>query len=173
MLDQTAVRVARLRGRLAAESPGARGLERLARNPSCDRLRALTLAGITPATAAAEVYGDPAPEGQSPFALGAGNRFEQNLFEDGAARLIALYREAGRLGPEEGTVVMLDQVIPGKTPAVMARRRALTLDLFRRKLAGDPTAPHVIVKARLAVPLLGVENAVEPDVLVASAADRF
>ena len=173
MLDQTAVRVARLRGRLAAESPGARGLERLARNPSCERLRALTLAGITPATAAAEVYGDAAPEGQSPFALGAGNRFEQQIFDDGAARLLALYREAGRLSPDEGTVVQLDQLAPGKTPAVMARRRALTLDFFRQKLAGDPAAPHLIVKGRLAVPLLGVENAVEPDVLVASAADAF
>lgn len=173
MLDQTALRVGRLRGRLAAEAPGARGLERLARNPSCDRLRALTLAGITPATAAAEVYEEPAPEGQSPFALGAGNRFEQQLFDDGAARFLALYREAGRLGPAEETVAMVDRLVPGKTAAVMARRRELTLDLFRRKLAGDPTAPHVIVKARLAVSVLGVEHGVEPDVLVASGTDRF
>lgn len=85
MLDHTSLRLARLRDRLPAQSPGARGRERLARNSSCNRLRALTLSGITPA-AAAQVYRDPAPEGQSPFALGAGNRVEQQLFDDGATR---------------------------------------------------------------------------------------
>jgi hypothetical protein len=87
VLDTVALRLARLRGRLPAEALGARGLERVARNPACRRLRALTLASVTPATAAAAVYGEPAPEGQSPFALGAGTRFERALFEDGAGPL--------------------------------------------------------------------------------------
>jgi hypothetical protein len=173
MLDAITLRLARLRGRLPAESPGARGLERLARNPACTRLQALTLAGITPATASAEVYGQPAPEGQSPFALGAGNRFEQQLFDADAARLIALYQEAGRLGPGDMRVVMLDRVVPGKNRAAMDRRRELTRDLLRRKLAEAPEAPNVIIKARLGVPLLGTEYDTEPDVLVASTADAF
>lgn len=132
MLDATSLRLARLRGRLAPESPGARGLERLARNPSCTRLQALTLAGITPGTAMKEVYGTPAPEGQSPFALGVGNRFEQQLFEQEGARLVTLYREAGRLGAQEGSVVLLDRLVPGTSRAVMGRRRALTLEFLRR-----------------------------------------
>ena len=53
MADRTALRLARLRGALPAENPGARGFERVARNPACQRLLALTLVGVTPATAVA------------------------------------------------------------------------------------------------------------------------
>jgi hypothetical protein len=40
-------RVARLRGSIEAKEPGARGIERVARNPDCLRLRAITIAGMT------------------------------------------------------------------------------------------------------------------------------
>src|SRR5687768_7938955 len=153
MSDSLDDRLQRLRGTLPAESLGARGLERVARNPACQRLRALTLAGVTPATAATAVYGEAPREGQSPFALSAGNRFERAIFDDGAARLLKLYRAKGRLGADEGVVVDLSEVVRGAKPADMARRRELTLDYFRRKLAGDPTAPNLIIKARLTVPL--------------------
>jgi hypothetical protein len=175
MLDHTAQRLARLRGALPAETPGARGLERLARNPACLRLRALTLAGITPATAAAEVYGEPAPEGQSPFAIGAGNRFERALFEDGCARLLELYREKGRLGPDEGrdagAVVDVSRAVPGASPESLAGRRELTDRLLRAKAAGRPEAPVLILKPRLTVAVLGTPYEVEPDALVASQGD--
>jgi hypothetical protein len=45
------LRTERLRGGLPAEEPGARGIERVARNPECFKLKALTIVGITPATA--------------------------------------------------------------------------------------------------------------------------
>lgn len=173
MISATALRQAQLRGKLPAESLGARGLERVARNPSCDRLRALTLASITPATAAQMVYGETPQEGQSPFALSAGNRFERLLYADGAARLVQLYRERGRLAANEGLVVDVSELVPGVKPADLQRRREITLEFLRRKLAGDLTAPHVIIKPRLQVPLLGVEYDTEPDVLVASGADTF
>jgi hypothetical protein len=73
MADNVTERIARLRGRLNAEEPGARGLERVARNPGCQRLRALTIAGVSPATAVGEVTVDLAREGQSPFALNFGS----------------------------------------------------------------------------------------------------
>ena len=78
-------RLARLRGSLQADEPGARGFERVARNPECTRLRALTIAGIDSATAAVKVYGEPAREGQSPFALAIGNRFDRAMADNGAA----------------------------------------------------------------------------------------
>src|SRR5438034_1784363 len=90
-------RQARLRGTLRAEQLGARGIERMARNPACQLLKALTIAGFSPATVATSAYGDAAREGQSPFALAAGNQFEAKLFENGAAALLELYRAAGRL----------------------------------------------------------------------------
>lgn len=173
MVDQTGFRLARLRGSLATEEPGARGLERIARNPACQRLRALTMVGITPATAVAKVYGETPREGQSPFALAAGNRFERQLFEGGAARLLELYRKAGRLGPTEGKVVIVPDEISGAGPAAMARRRALTEHFLRLRLAGDPSAPNIIVKPRLSVHLLGVDHDIEPDVLVVADGDPF
>src|SRR5207248_11075152 len=88
-------RLAALRGALPAEAPGARGIERAARNPGCQRLRALIMARVAPATAAQHVYGEAPREGQSPFALALGNSFERKLFEDGAAQFLALYRKAG------------------------------------------------------------------------------
>ena len=39
-------RLKRLRGSLPASEPGARGLERVARNPGCARLRTLTMEEI-------------------------------------------------------------------------------------------------------------------------------
>ena len=175
MLDDTALRLARLRGGLSKETPGARGLERLARNPACLRLRALTLAGITPATAAAEIYGEPAPEGQSPFAIGAGNRFERALFEDGCARLLELYREKGRLAPDEGqgtgAVVDVSREVRGASPEALAERRALTERLLRARLEGRPDAPVLLIKPRLTVEVLGTPYEVEPDALVAGRAD--
>lgn len=166
-------RLARLRGSLAPEEPGARGLERVARNPGCQRLRALTMIGVTPATAMTTVYGQPDREGQSPFALAAGNRFERALFENGAARLLELYRTAGRLTTAECKIVVVPDLAPGVTPATMARRRAETERLFKLKARGDRHAPNIIVKARISVTLLGVPHDTEPDVLVASDSEPF
>ena len=42
---------------LPTEPIGARGLEQMARNPTCVRLRILGAAGVSAATAAREVYG--------------------------------------------------------------------------------------------------------------------
>jgi hypothetical protein len=81
--ESTRARLERLRGSLEPEEPGARGLERVARNPECGLLTALTIAGTTPATAAESAFGELAEEGQSPFALAMGNRFEKYRFDTG------------------------------------------------------------------------------------------
>ena len=105
MTGTAAARQARLRGALTAEQLGSRGLEHMARNPSCGLLKGLTIAGVSPATVVEAIYGDPPREGQSPFALTAGNRFETQLFDSGAARLLELYRTRGRLGVTETSPV--------------------------------------------------------------------
>lgn len=63
-------RQARLRGRLNAEQLGARGLERMARNPAYGLLKALTVASLAPATVVEQVYREVNREG--PVALRAG-----------------------------------------------------------------------------------------------------
>lgn len=173
MSASAAERLAPLRGSLTAEEPGARGLERVARNPECTRLRALTIAGITPETAATKVYGEPAREGQSPFALTIGNRFEQALTENGASSMLDLLRTGGLLSIDECKVVVVPDLAPATTAGAMARRRAETVRLFRLKLRGDPMAPNVIIKPRVPVRLLGVDHDTEPDAIVASDRDRF
>lgn len=181
-LGDMQARLARLRGALHAEEPGARGIERVARNPACTRLRALTMVSITPATAVKNVYGETVFEGQSPFALAAGNRFEEDLFASGAAKLLELYVSAGRLEAQECKVVVVPdhdrslQSGPSRKQSIqrnMALRRNLTRQLLTLKLNGDPRAPNIIIKPRLSVSLLGVEHDIEPDALVSADSEGF
>jgi hypothetical protein len=165
-------RVSRLRGALDPEEPGARGIERVARNPDCLRLRALTIAGIKPATAAT-ILGGVDREGQSPFALTLGQRFERQLLQNGAANLLALYRNVGHLNPTEAKVVAIDELAPGTSAAGRSRRQSETRRVIEAKLRGDPLAPNVVIKPRLTVSLVGVPHPIEPDFLVAADNDRF
>ena len=171
-------RLSRLRGKLPAEEPGARGLERVARNPECMRLRALTIAGITPHTAATKIYQEPSKEGQSPFALGVGNQFERNLFEAGASKLLDLYRKAGLLSVQECKVVNMADFAPLPTSPqklllALARRRAESDRLLKLKMNGSKDAPNIIIKPRLSVQLLGIGHGIEADALVAADSDPF
>src|SRR5436190_7702747 len=167
-------RLARLRGSLKAEEPGARGLERVARNPGCQRLRAITMAGVTPAGIVKQVYREDPREGQSPFAIGAGNQFERQLYDDDAARLLELYRRQNILSAEENRVVDVPSTVGGRAnPDTMRRRRELTDQLFFMKLRGDPQAPQLVLHPRVPVTFLGVPHGTEPDALVAADADLF
>lgn len=162
----------RLRGALASEEPGARGIEHVTRNPSCTRLVALTASGVKPATAADKVYGKPAREGQSPFALLRGNRFEEVLLENNAQRLFDLYAQAGRLGEGQRKVLNVAAQHPATDPESLKAREELTLKTLQAKLDGED-APNLIVKPRVRITMLGVPYALEPDVLVASDEDPF
>jgi hypothetical protein len=170
-------RLARLRGSLQADEPGARGFERVARNPDCTRLRALTIVGISPETAAVSVYGEPSREGQSPFALAIGNRFDRALSENGAAQMLDLYRSEGRLTTAECKVVVIPEMAPigahRDLKHVMAVRQTETQRLLELKLRRDPKAPNLIIKPRVAVTLLGLDHGIEPDALVARDSDDF
>lgn len=165
-------RVARLRGSIEAQEPGARGIERVARNPDCLRLRALTIAGMTPAQAL-KVMGRADREGQSPFALLQGLQFERYLLKNGAANLFALYRKLERLSEAEAKIAAIDEVAPGASPAARRRREAETGRLLEAKLRGDSLAPNLILKPRLKVSLVGVAHPIEPDFLVAADHEAF
>jgi hypothetical protein len=168
----TDLRVTRLRGGLDPEEPGARGIERVARNPDCLRLRALTIAGIKPATAVA-ILGGVDREGQSPFALTLGQRFERQLLKNGAANLLALYRDRGHLSATEAKVAAIEELAPGTGAAARRRRETETRRVLEAKLRGDPLAPNLIIKPRLMVSLVGVPHPIEPDFLVTADSDPF
>ena len=166
-------RLARIRGSLPQTEPGARGLEHVARNPSCMLLRAATLANVSPAAIATHVLGLPPREEQSPFAIGTGTSFERHLTEKGASDLLELYRAEKRLGVRDSKVRNLVELVSSASPVALARRRTLTTRFIRQKLAGDPAAPNLIIKPRLTVALLGLPHDIEPDAFVAADRDRF
>lgn len=168
----TDARISRLRGTLKPEEPGARGIERIARNPDCLRLRALTIAGIKPATAV-RILGGVDREGQSPFALTLGQRFERQLLRNGAANLLALYRDCGHLSITEVKVADIGELAPGTGAAARRRRETETRRVLESKLRGDPLAPNLIIKPRLKVSLVGALHPIEPDFLIAADSDQF
>jgi hypothetical protein len=165
-------RVSRLRGSIEAAEPGARGIERVARNPDCLRLRAVTIAGMTPAQAL-KVMGRPDREGQSPFAMLLGQQFERFLLRNGAANLFAVYRKENILTQAEAKIVSVEDLAPGTSIAARRRRESETRRLLDLKLKGDPLAPNLIIKPRLPVSLVGIPHPIEPDFLIAADSDRF
>jgi hypothetical protein len=166
-------RTARLRGAREAQEPGARGIERVARNPDCLRLRALTIAGITPATAAHEIMGMEDREAQSPFALVIAQQFERHLLANGGANLFTLYTQQNVLLAGESKIASVGEFAPGDSSMQRQRREAETHRLLAMKLAGDPRAPNLILKPRLNLEMVGILHPIEPDFLVASDQDPF
>lgn len=167
-IPQLRLTAARLRGRLPAEEPGARGLEHMARNPACLRLAAITLAGSAPGTVSEIVHRRPVREGLSPFAIQRGNRFEAAVLANSAERLAGAYRAAGWLpeGQDPGCADMSERH-PGTGPEDLQARRAASEQLVLARAGGDLSTPALIVKPRLAVRCLGHEWATEPDALFA------
>lgn len=166
-------RIARLRGARPLEEPGARGIERVARNSECLRLRALTIVGITPGTAASKILGLEDREAQSPFAMVIDQQFERHLLSNGAANLFALYVKEGRLASSEAKIASVHDYAPGDNAADRRRRETETRRLLEMKLRGDPLAPNLILKPRLVVNLVGIPHPIEPDFLVASDGEAF
>ncbi|HEY1774023.1 MAG TPA: hypothetical protein VGH91_12615 [Gammaproteobacteria bacterium] len=165
-------RIERLRGEIVAQEPGARGIEHVARNPECLRLRAVTIAGLPPSEAA-KILDAPNDEGQSPFALAMGNRFEHQLLQNGAAELFALYRKEGLLALHESKIVAVSEFAPESKPRDLLRREAETKRLLLLKLRGSADAPNLIIKPRLRVILVGMPHPIEPDYFVASDSEGF
>lgn len=174
--DVYARQLATWRGQLPPSPLGARDLTQLARNPRCDRLLVHRAAQIDPATVAREVLHTDEPRQGSRLALATGVKFEHVLLREGARLLFDLFVGAGRLPSGVETLVNVQAAHPKADPSSLARRTALTHELLRRKLEGDPTAPVVIWHPRLALPVPGVVNGVvyiEPDFLVAAPTDAF
>jgi hypothetical protein len=164
------VTAASLRGTLPSASLDARAIVRLAKNPRCQRLAALTLVGSSPGKAMDHVFAAGIPEEQSKFALAKGERFETIQTDNGAARLLASLQDAGVIGPTDVAVrdLKAETSSIGNKKAAMQRAMALTDDMLWRKAAGDPLAPNVVLQAALGVPLGSGELAcVRPDILVA------
>jgi hypothetical protein len=166
-------RAEKLRGSQPIEELGTRGIERVARNPDCLRLKALTIVGVSPAKAAQDILNRDDAEAQSPFALVLHQKFERHVLQNGAANLFALYVDQQHLSPGESRIVSVEELAPGDGPTQRFRRESETRRLIALKLARDPGAPNLILKPRLLIDYGGVPHAIEPDYLVARDDEPF
>lgn len=165
-------RLSHLRGGLAPVEVGARGIESVARNADCTRLRAIVIAGLTPNEVVKKVLGQP-PDFMSPFAMTLTQNFERRLLDNAGGSLLTVYREKGHLDPLDAKIANVKDVAPREIHVDRIRRERETRRLIELKLRCDPTAPNLILKPRLTLTIVGVTHAIELDYLVASDKDPF
>lgn len=163
-------RLARLRGGIPAVEVGARGIESVARNIGCVRLRAIVITGLTPTEVVKAVF-QGEPDIMSPFAMALSQRYERRLLDNGGASLLTAYREGGYLGTTEVKISSVADMAPGDRPMARQRREAETQRLLDLKHSGHPSAPNLILNPRLPLTLVGVTHPIELNYMVASDAD--
>lgn len=161
------VRLARLRGGLAPVEVGARGIESVARNTACARLRAIIIAGLTPSEVIKNVF-HAEGDAMSPFAMTLTQNFERRLLGNGGSSLLTAYREKGLLAQDEVKVTSVEDIAPGDHPVARGRRVSATQQLIDLKCCGDPRAPNLILSPRMPLEIVGVAHPIELSYLVAS-----
>lgn len=164
-------RLARLRGGLAAVEVGARGIESVARNTACTRLRAIVIAGLTPGEVIKSVF-DAEPDAMSPFAMTMTQAFERRLLGNGGSSLLTAYREKGLLAQGEVKIISVEDMAPGDNRVARTRRVSETQRLIDLKHNGDPRAPNLILAPRMPLEIVGVTHPVELAYMVASDAEH-
>ena len=154
-------RLAGLRGDAPQRSLDARALAVLAANPGCGRRAVLDAAGVDKADLATRL-GNPAPFGQSPFAISRGLGFERRVKADACTVLLDLLREQLRLPGDTAPVEMADLVSDPKLPAsrVASARVALAA------AAARPGVWTVLDQPLLRLEVAGSVAHLEPDLVV-------
>lgn len=132
----------------------------------------MVISGANPATLSERVYGMPAKEGLSPFAIRRGERFEAALFEDDNKRIFELYQRNGRLGEKESVWSDLSHLFTEFNQESLMKRQQQSEEWIRDRLLGKKKTPNLIIKPRLSVQIMGVSHPTEPDALVAADGDK-
>jgi hypothetical protein len=91
-VNDTEVRLERIRGAMPVRDHNARTIAALTSNPGCARRAIMDAAGVDKQRLAAHA-GFPMPAGQSQFAITRGNAFEAQVKANGCAELLRLLRE--------------------------------------------------------------------------------
>ena len=129
-----------VRGPLPVRRMSARSTAALLDNPGCVRRSVLDSANVDTARMAAALGGEP-QFGQSPFALGRGNRFEARVKENNYAELIKVLRSVGFDLPS--TLASVKIVAP-PSPDAMEIRAEKTRSVLRSIADSAPDAPNII-----------------------------
>lgn len=123
----------------------ARSTAALLSNPACDR-RAVLDAGRVDLVSLAERLGAPAQFGQSPFAIGQGNRFEERIKADDYASLVTAINDL--LGIFEGVEnlrsVNLERVGNLRGRELVKARAVQTASVLEAIAIGQADSPHVV-----------------------------
>ena len=143
---------------MSSEQIGARGIAAAA-SSGCRRLRLMAGGGYDPATLAEKLVGAHARK-VSPIAVAEGLQFEQRLMEDGARRLIDVYRSAG-LHPlcDEGVPVEVVEL-----PRVVEHEEGDRLT--ETALMGSGVGVRIIFQAQLTLRVGDVNQRIRPDILI-------
>ena len=130
---------------IGTRSASARSTAALLSNPGCERRAVLDAARVDLAVLA-ERLGAPAQFGQSPFAIGQGNRFEERIKSEDYAALIEAINEV--LGIFDGVTelrsVNLERVGKLRGRKLIVARAEATAEVLSSIARGDADAPHVI-----------------------------
>lgn len=154
-------RLAELRGPAPQRSLNARALAALAANPGCRRRAVLDAAGVDK-TALARQLGNPAPFGQSPFAIARGNVFEARLKDDDYAALLEPLRRHLGLPADGAAPIAVPDLLRRSGPAVRAERTAAVL----AEAAADRSAWTLLDHPLLRLTVAGGPAYLEPDAVV-------
>lgn len=144
----------------------ARTTAALLSNPGCQRRAVLDAARVDLASLATRV-GAAMPFGQSPFAIGQGNRFERRIKDNDHAELAAAINE--QLGIFEGleglTSITLEHVPPVKGLTRIQARCARTAEVLEQIATGHRDAPHVVDHGVTSIDVGGRKVYLEQDAL--------
>ena len=142
--------------------PSARDIEKVARNPECQTLRATLAANVDLRKYAQEVIGLP-EERQSPIALARGNQVDRFVLGDYAKVLVEKMLEDGKIDTAP-TIEDLSRRAPSREGMRKIARR--TDEHIGAHLAGEE-APDILVHPVLSIALGPDTQFIEPDALIA------
>ena len=161
-----------IRGALPERRMNARSTAALLDNPSCVRRSVLDAARID-LNKMAGLLGAPPKFGQSPFAIGQGNRFERRVKADGYALLVEVLRDVGFEMPDTLETLVVSGAGASRGQAALDARLTKTTAALGRIAAGDADAPNVIDHAVTILRVGGGKVYLEQDALAFRAGDRI
>lgn len=173
MINDIEAALAGLRGDMSSQPLNARRIAGGLEQPGCPRRQLLDAAAV-PLDAVAKLLN--CPEGaQSPFAITRGNSFEQRVFDNGMAELIALVRAC--LGYDLTAVAQVD-LSAAQISATFGRcdnrlRVKETQHHLRAMLSGDPAACSLLRHPMTTLDVGGITAYLEADALSFYAGGRL
>lgn len=164
----------RLGAAFGTRNASARSTAALLSNPGCDRRAVLDAAKVN-LVKVAQRLGAEGPFGQSPFAIGQGNRFEQRIKQDNYAALAGAINELLHIfdGVDELESVNVERVKIRPGMSLIQSRAEATAEILEAIANGDPSAPHVVDHGVTRLDVGGNTVYLEQDALAFRVGDRL